>query len=483
MLTLLGSPRRCCNGLTRRETLRAGTLSALGGLSLAHLASATSPAGEPFVFNGAVKQVITLFLLGGPATQDMWDLKPNGPVESRGEFKPIATTAPGFDVSEHLPGLARWAHRCAVVRTVNHQAGCHNPLPGYTGYGLPVDNLVTTKDTYPPSMGAVCEYLSGARAELPAYAYLPNYLGWGQSIRRPGPYAGFLGSRYDALTSECAPYVDDKPDLPQKGQPLRGVPSLPNTKLEGEMTVDRLSKRQSLLGQLDAERSRMDRSLGGPGPSAALYNRQQDRAWSILTSSRVREAFDLDRVDPAIRSRYTDTLFGQSTLVAKRLVESGVRFVNVTWDAYWERLNLQYDCWDTHWKNFDLLKRYLLPYFDLTFTALMEDLDQSGLLDETLVVVMGEMGRGPRVNGSAGRDHWPFCYSTLLAGGGIRGGTVYGTSDAQAAYPQDKPVSPADICATVYQALGIDPDLTVPDQLARPHPIANGGKPIWDILA
>lgn len=477
MLTLLGSRRRCCDGLTRRETLRAGTLSALGGLSLAQ-ALPNEAAAAGFSWNGRVKQVITLFLLGGPSTQDMYDLKPNGPTESRGQFSPIATTVPGFDVCEHLPGLARWAHRCALVRSVNHKAGCHNPLPAYSGFGEPLENIVSTKDTYPPSMGSVCEMLSGARVDQPAYVYLPNYLGWGQSIRRPGPYSGFLGSRYEALTSECAPFVDEKPDLPYKGQPLRGVPILPNSRLDGDMTVDRLSRRQSLLGQLDSERQRVDLTAAAGG-----YSRQQERAWSILTSSKVRQAFDLEGVDSVTRERYTNTLFGQSTLIAKRLVEAGVRFVNVTWDCYWERLNLQYDCWDNHWALFDVLKRYNLPYFDKTFSALMEDLDATGMLDETLVVVMGEMGRGPKVNAAGGRDHWPFCYSVLLAGGGIRGGSIYGASDSQAAFPTEKPVSPADICATVYEALGIDPGLFVYDQVSRPHSIANGGKPIFEILS
>ena len=181
--------------------------------------------------------------------------------------------------------------------------------------------------------------------------------------------------------------------------------------------------------------------------------------------------------------RYGRTLFGQSTLIARRLVESGVRFVNVTWDLFWDRIQIDYDAWDTHTRNFPILKENKLPGFDQTFTALLEDLDARGLLDETLVVVTSEMGRTPKINGNGGRDHWTYCYGTVFAGAGIRGGTVYGASDAQAAYVKDLPVSPADICCTVYECLGIDPDMMVPDKTGRPVAINQGGRPIRGILA
>jgi len=180
--------------------------------------------------------------------------------------------------------------------------------------------------------------------------------------------------------------------------------------------------------------------------------------------------------------RYGRTLFGHSTLIARRLVEAGVRFVNVTWDLFWDRVQVDYDAWDTHTRNFPILRENKLPYFDLTYTALLEDLDQRGLLDETLVVVMSEMGRTPKINPNGGRDHWTYCYSMLFAGGGIRGGAVYGASDAQAAYVKDRPVSTADVCATIYACLGIDPDMPVYDRGGRPHPVARGGQPIREIL-
>jgi hypothetical protein len=203
----------------------------------------------------------------------------------------------------------------------------------------------------------------------------------------------------------------------------------------------------------------------------------------LLTSSRVRAAFDLKAEDPRLLERYGRTLFGQSTLIARRLVEEGVRFVNVTWDLFWDRVQVDYDAWDTHTRNFHILRENKLPHFDQTYSALLEDLAQRGLLDETLVVVMSEMGRTPRINGNGGRDHWTFCYSVVLAGAGIRGGTLCGASDAQAAYVKDRPVSTSDICATIYQCLGIDPEMPVHDRSGRPVPIAHGGQPIREILA
>lgn len=478
MLTMLGSPRLCCDGVTRRETLKAGALSLLGGLTLPDLLRAEQANGNR-LGRGRARSVIVLYLLGGAATQDMVDLKPSAPAEVRGEFRPRATNVPGVQVCEHLPRLAQWMHRTAIVRSVNHKAGCHNPLPSYTGYeGMPPD-IISTRDTYPPSMGSVCEYLRGDAGELPAYVYLPCYLGWGQAIRRPGPYAGFLGKRYDPLCSECRPYVDkgvpeEKPGYPQV---LRGRPLLPESSLAEGITLDRLNTRRDLLRQMDDQLRRADASsvLGS-------YDRVQQRAFDLLTSPRVRAAFDLDAEDARLQDRYGRTLFGASTLVARRLVEAGVRFVNVTWDIFWDRFKLAYDGWDTHTRNFAILREYNLPYFDLAYSALLEDLEARGLLDETLVVVLSEMGRTPKVNGNAGRDHWTFCYSVLLAGAGIRGGAVHGASDAHAAYVKDRPVSPADICATVYECLGIDPELALRDRTGRPVPIAQGGQPIREIL-
>ncbi|MBI3462800.1 MAG: DUF1501 domain-containing protein [Planctomycetes bacterium] len=479
MITMLGTRRRCCDGLTRRETLKAGALSLLSGFTLPELLRAEAVGGAQ-VRPGQARSVILLYLLGGAPTQDMYDLKPDAPGDIRGEFKPITTNVPGIQISEHLPRTAQWMHRAAIVRSLNHKAGCHNTLPSYTGLEeLTPDNTIT-KDSYPPSMGSVCDYLGMGPADMPAYVYMPCYLGWGQAIRRAGPYAGFLGKRYDPLFTECAPYMDKDAPTPSAGAPaiVRGEPYLPNSVLEGALTVDALNNRRSLLGQLDDQLQRAETQT-----SLVNFDRYQQRAFDVLTSSKMRAAFDLRSEDPRLIDRYGRYLFGNSTLIARRLVEAGVRFVNVTWDLYWDRIKIDYDCWDTHTNNFRILKQNKLPYLDLTYTALLEDLDRRGLLDETLVVVMSEMGRTPKVNRNAGRDHWTFCYSVLFAGAGIRGGTVYGASDAQAAYVKDKPVSTSDICATIYQCLGIEPVTTVPDRIGRPVPIAHGGQPIRDILA
>ncbi|HKB06287.1 MAG TPA: DUF1501 domain-containing protein, partial [Gemmataceae bacterium] len=373
--------------------------------------------------------------------------------------------------------LARWMHKSALIRSLNHKAGCHNTLPSYTGYAEPLPDIVSARDTYPPGMGSVCEYLRDGRGELPDYVYMPCYLGWGQSIRRPGPYGGFLGQRCDPLFTECKPHLDPgaKPESPGHPQVLRGAPLLPAAATGGDLTLDRLDGRRSLLKQFDDGVRRVE--------AAGQFDRTRQRAFGLLTSAKAREAFDLDTVDPRVLDRYGRTLFGQSAVIARRLVEAGVRFVNVTWDLFWDRVQVDYDAWDTHTRNFPILKDNKLPGFDQVFTALLEDLDARGLLDETLVVVTSEMGRTPKINGNGGRDHWTYCYGTLFAGAGIKGGAVYGASDAQAAYVKDLPVSPADVCCTVYECLGIDPEMTVPDKTGRPVPIGQGGRPIAGILA
>jgi hypothetical protein len=479
MLTMLGSPRRCCDGLTRRETLKVGALSLLGGYFNLPSLLALEENRVTEVRPGKAKSVILLYLLGGAATQDMFDLKPAAPSGVRSEFKPIATNVSGMQICEHLPRIAGWMHKAAIVRTVNHKAGCHNCLPCYTGYEVPPPDQ-HPRDTDPPSVGSVCEYLHTGQSDFPAYVYMPCWLGWGQVFRRAGPYAGFLGKRYDPLTTECAPYCDKGGPAPTAGSPriVRGEPYLPNSVLEAGLTVDRLMRRRNLVQQIDDQ-------LRAADTSSALdsYGRTQERAFSILTASKVKAAFDLKNEDPRLLERYGRTLFGHSTLIARRLVEAGVRFVNVTWDLFWDRIQIDYDAWDTHTRNFSILRDNKLPSLDLTYTALMEDLSCRGLLDETLVVVMSEMGRTPRINANGGRDHWTYCYSVLLAGAGIRGGTVYGASDAQAAFVKDKPVSTADICATIYQCLGIDPELRVPDRSGRPISISHGGRPIPEILA
>jgi hypothetical protein len=480
---MLGSPRPCCDGLTRRETLKVGALALLGGFfnlpSLLALEQAR-PAGHR---RAKAKSVLFLYLQGGPATQDMFDLKPDAPEGIRSEFKPIPTSAPGIHVCEHLPKMARWMHKAAVVRSVYHKGGCHNNLPMYTGYDVPPPDD-SPRDTDPPSMGSVCLYheqevLGKRPSELPNYVYLPCPLGWGEARRKPGPWGGFLGQRYDPLCTECTAYLDRPMEKSDDMQVVRGEPLFKDIDLPEDMTIDRLSGRRTLLQQLDEQVRRAEAQA-----PEKRYRGKRQVAFDVFTSSRVRAAFDLSQEPASLRARYGNSLFGNSTLLGRRLIEQGVRFVNVSWDNFRERFQFppSNQVWDTHERNFPILKDNHLPSLDQTYSALMEDLDARGLLDETLVVMMGEMGRTPQINGNGGRDHWTFCYSVVLAGAGIRGGSIYGASDAHAAYIKDNPVHIRDICATIYHCLGIDPEMLVYDHGRRPIPIAQGGKPLHEVL-
>jgi hypothetical protein len=475
MLRMLGTARKFCDGITRRESLQAGGLGMLAGMfgmpgNLAEAASATKRTRP-----GKAKSVIVLYLLGGAPTQDMFDLKPNAPDGVGGEFKPIASNVPGMDVCELLPQHVGWMNRSAVVKTVNHKALCHNPMPSLTGYSEPLPSIGVVQDNLPPSIGSVCEYMN-QDSDFPAYVHMPCMLGWGQHIRRAGPYAGFLGRQYDPLFTECEPTSPEPSTDTYHPQVVHGTPRLPVASLPAGVTLDRLKARRRLTQQFDDAVRNLE--------SGDEFERAQKGAMNLLTSNKIRDAFDIEKIPDSTRQRYGKTLFGNSALIAKQLVERGTIFVNVTWDMFWTRpAKLDGSGWDTHQRNFGILKEVLLPNYDQTFAGLMWDLERTGLLDETLVVVMSDMGRTPKINKDAGRDHWTFCYSVLLAGAGIQGGTVYGESDEQAAYVKDKPVSPADICATIYRCLGIDPDMHVPDSNGQPVKVGLGGKPIEAILA
>jgi hypothetical protein len=483
MITMLGSPRLSCDGLTRRETLKAGALSLLGGAFNLPSLLALEQARGPRARRGKARSVLLLYLQGGPATQDMFDLKPDAPSGIRSDFKPIATSASGIAVCEHLPRMARWMHKAVVVRSVYHNGGCHNNLPMYTGYDVPPPDD-SPRDTDPPSMGSVLLYheqqVRGRKpGALTSYVYLPCPLGWGEARRKPGPGGGFLGQRYDPLCTECTAYTDRPMKKSDDMQVVRGEPVFKDLELPKGMTLDRLSARRSLLQQFDDQ---VRRAEARPAPKG--YGTKQQLAFNLLTSARVREAFDLGREPDRLREKYGRSLFGSSTLLARRLLERGVRFVNVSWDNFRERFQFppSNQVWDTHERNFPILRENHLPSLDQTYSALMEDLEVRGLLDETLVVMMGEMGRTPKINPNGGRDHWTFCYSVVLAGAGVRGGSVYGASDAHAAYVKDRPVPIRDVCATIYHCLGIDPAMTVSDHGRRPVPIAHGGQPLEEIL-
>lgn len=462
---------------TRREWLGAAGLSLAGTLGRgAPLVARESPLAD--VRTARAKSVIMLYLQGGPPTQDMFDMKPGAPDGVGGEFKPAGSSVPGIQVCEHLPRTAKWMHRSAVFRSVHHEGGCHKNLPMYTGYDLNLPDE-EFRDSDPPSIGSVCAFLARNEARaLPTYAYLPCSLGWGEVRRKAGPHGGFLGRRYDAFSTECKAFVDNPPDEIWNPQVVRGEPHVAQTALQEGLSFERLSDRRDLLESLD-ERLRREEVRGALGN----YPSQRRLAYETLTSAEVREAFDLGHESDKLRERYGRTLFGSSTLLARRLVERGVQFVNVSWDNFSKRFQVSQAAWDTHEQNFPMLKKTLLPNFDETYSALLEDLDARGLLDQTLVVTMGEMGRTPKINPKGGRDHWTYCYSVLFAGAGIQGGAVYGASDSQAAFIRENPVHIKDVVATIYYLLGIDPEMTVRDRAGRPVPIAHGGRPVSGILA
>ncbi len=413
---------------------------------------------------------------------DMFDMKPQAPLEIRGEFQPIDTSLPGLSICEHLPNTARWMHKACVIRTVTHGYNAHNPLAMMTGFTGGNFALCRSKaePTDPPDIGAICQYLEMGPPDLPGAVCMPCYPGWGESvnypgIRRPGPYGGFLGAQYDPLFSLCQPKFEREPKIAHYDPVIAiGEPQMPSLDALPNMTADRLDRRRSLIEQLDGqfEAARLSRAID-------RLDKFQARAFSLLCSSKTRDAFDLSREPTAIRVRYGKSLSGSSLLVARRLVAAGVPFVSVHAEIFGNNGH----SYDMHENNFGMLKNCNLPVLDQAYPALIQDLDERGLLDSTLVVVMGEMGRSPRVNAKAGREHWPQCGFSLLTGGGIKPGTVYGTTDNQAAYPASHPVSPGDVVATIYHLLGIDAEMTVPDRMGRPIAIAHGGAPIFDIIA
>jgi hypothetical protein len=335
-------------------------------------------------------------------------------------------------------------------------------------------------------MGSVCEYLrqhGNPRAHagsLPDYVFMPFWMGRERRppLRWAGPYAGFLGPRYDPMITDCDPYSGSGKNAAGifEPVPVHGQPFVPDGRLMPDITVDRLSTRRSLMQQLDIQLRQAERD-----PALAGHDRMQQRAFDVLASNRT--AFDLSREDPRLVDRYGQTLFGNSALIARRLVQAGVRFVTVTWDLVERVRMLDPTGWDTHGRNFQTLRGNHLPGLDQTYSALMADLEKRGLLEETLIVILSEMGRTPRINANGGRDHWTNCFAVLLSGAGIRGGSVHGASDAHAAYVKDRPATPADICATIYHCLGIDPEMHVVDRNGRPVSVAHGGQPIREILS
>ncbi len=468
MLRVLGHASSACDGVTRRDLLKVGAIAALGGFAASRAGAAAKDSRSP-----RAKAIILIDLFGGPSHIDTFDPKPDAPVEVRGEFGTIATPLPGVRVAEHVPRLGKMLDQTTLIRTITHGYNSHNPyavMTGYTGGQDQVDYYA--KPTNHPSIPSVCQYLGvGRGSELPGYVMLPAFPGYSQGLRRAGPYGGYLGPNYDPVFSTCEPrWAKPNIDFYDHTYMPMGEPTLP--KLDGGLTIDALDRRRTLGEQLDDAARRAEKVSAGGRLSV---NRQ--KAFELLTAPAARSAFDLGRETPAVRDRYGRDLFGQSVLLARRLVESGVTFVTVHTEA-----GPGNGHWDTHSNNFRMLKNILLPFLDRAVSELIRDLADRGLLTSTLVVVNGDMGRTPRVNAAAGRDHWPQCGFALLAGGGVKAGYVHGASDKSASYPKDNPVSAADLACTLYHLAGVDPEGTVPDQTGRPVPYGHGGQVVRGVL-
>lgn len=441
--------------MRRRAFVQVGAVSALG-LTLPDLLASRSRAASQA--QASAKACIYLYMTGGPAQQETFDMKPEAP---RGEFRPIATDVPGMMVCEHMPLLAQTAGRYTVVRSVHHDNTFHGAGSHWNLTGLPHAPREPTPEFYldrrdAPCIGAVVEQLQGRRNGLPAAVQLPWWVGHGFVERFAGQHAGFLGPQYDPLKV----FYEEKQDLP-------GILPPSYRLLEG-VSAERLSRRFQLLGAMER-------------PSASVtdsqrFSRYQAQAIDVLNSAGAWRAFSLDGEKPQTIERYGNSKFGRSCLVARRLVEAGVSVVNVCWPGHENHF-------DTHGDHFRTMREDLLPSMDRGCSALLEDLDERGMLEDTLVVWAGEFGRTPGLNGNkpAGRDHWPFVYSVLLAGGGIRRGQVYGSSDEVAGRPKDKPVHVRDLVATIYHALGIGPDTTVSDVLGRQHTVVTG-RPVLELF-
>lgn len=433
------------NRFTRREVLRVGALSvfssaALPGASYAAASSSTARSTRD-------KACILLFLQGGPSHLDLWDPKPHAPREVRGPFSSISTAVGGLRLTDSLPKTAAEAGKLAVIRSMTH--GFNNHIAGtyimHTGStNQPNADREAAADDF-PGPGAILNFLQKKATNVPASVSLPNWLSIpGPSNRMPGQFGGFLGSQHD-------------PFLIQGDASKPGFKPLSLT-LPGDVSAARLRSRGSLLTQLDRGVKRLENR------ATRARDRYFETAITFLTDHRLRDALDLRREKAATRDAYGCDRFGQSLLLARRLVEAGVRFV---------AFNEFNQSWDHHSaveKNF----KTCVPAMDRAYSALLADLQQRGMLKSTLVIATGEFGRKPKMNPDGGRDHWPHAYSTLLAGGGIRGGQVYGRSDSRGAYVADKPVRPADLLATMWTALGVDPATELRDRTNRPHPLARG---------
>lgn len=466
MLSLEDRPYSLCDRITRRELMRVGGLNLLG-LSFPTLLSAasqaaTTPRGATF---GRAKNVIYLWLQGGPPQHETFDPKPQAPAEIRGPFRPISTNVPGIHFSELLPRTARIADKLAVVRSLSTDDNVHSSS-GYwvlTGNKHTSGNAREIKPSDWPYFGSIVKLLKPSQ-RVPALStvWIPDVIRLNENVTPAGQTAGFLGAQWD-------------PDR------FIGDPSDENYHIEGLALQDgvsplRLERRVSLAEQVGRHLSELEQSA-----ATRDFDSIRQAAVGLLTSGGARDAFRVRDEPERVRQRYGKNRWGQCVLLARRLIEAGVRLVHVGWPREPGDSAVTNPMWDTHAQNADRLQDFLCPVFDVGYTALIEDLDARGLLDETLVVAVAEFGRTPKINSSGGRDHWGHVFSFVLAGAGIRGGQVFGSSDRIGGYPASNRVQPPDLNATIFHLLGIDHAATFPDRTGRPLPVTEG-EPIRELL-
>jgi hypothetical protein len=500
MLNVLGRVKRCCDGLSRRQFLEAGGFG-LFGLSLPHLlrvgekrACAASSATLPGF--GRAKSLIVLYLYGAPSQMDTFDPKPDAPLDTRGEFRPIATSQPGVSICEHLPKIAREMHRVALVRSMTHEYNNHAVAYALSGIGFtePAIEANAREDRHWPYFGSTLDYLWSqdartARAGVPRSMILP----WKLNSRtnnamHGGLHAAWLGPRFDPVIPDFvgkatreggAESADGNKAIKSRFDPFDGIAPestfrLPAAQLAQGLTLDRLERRWSLGQQLDRATRRLAARVHD-------FDHWRQAAFDLITSPGVVAALDITREPATVREKYGYTLFGQGALCARRLVEAGVRIVTVFWDEFGP-VNT---AWDTHANNFPRLKEGLCPTLDQIYPALLDDLQSRGMLDETLVLMISEHGRTPKLSGvpGGGREHWSHAYCGMFTGAGIATGQVIGSTDRQAGYPTSRPINPKDILATVYHLLGVDPaTTTTADALGRPHPLLPYGHIVPELL-
>ena len=467
------------SGFSRREWLRIGSLSSLGlsaSQLLANQANAQSTVTPAVIAAlqakgisgsfGKAKRCIVLFMLGGPPQHETWDPKPEAPAEIRGDFKPIATSTPGLQVGELMPQTAKWTNHIAVLRAMATDDNAHSASGYWMLTGNPhspknAENSLPGPPNDWPCMAAVVRHLKGDAGPLPGSIRLPEEIWNTGRLLWPGQDAGWLGSHADPWLVNCDP---NAPDF-----------RIPDIALPAELTSERFAQRRDFLSQLNRSLDKMQSS-----PQLQRWGAWQSKAIDLIRTKETQNAFSIDQDSQATRDRYGRNRFGQSVLLARRLVESGVSLVQVNWTR-WKDDPDNAPAWDTHAKNAERLKTVLMPPMDQAYSALLEDLHQRGMLDDTLVVWIGEFGRSPKHNPSGGRDHWGHVFSGALAGGGVQGGAVYGASDRQGAFPLDGRVEPQDLTATVFHCLGFPPNTEIHDRLGRPLAISKGS-PIEAIL-